>query len=299
MKTYYIYKATNKLNGKSYIGQTIDFKRRVHEHIHRRDGYCDVNSIFHKALNKYGKDQFEWTILMTVPGKEFANVAERAMIKKYDTYKPHGYNLTKGGDGGSMWNAMPVVCLTLDGKFVKRYDSACAASEDGFYFGGVLKSCRDPHSSTKGHIFMFESDYKKYGGRKKAEKRMSKRAREIYQCDMNGTLIKKFKMICDAEKELGIRHTGIVSCAKGKVKSAGGYIFVYPEDFPIKNIESHKKKVKGHKVAKIDKDTGEVLAIFDRMSDAARELNGSHKCIHKVVDEPDRTAYGFVWKSIS
>lgn len=299
MRTYYIYKATNKINGKSYIGQTIDFERRKHIHIHRRDSHCDPNSIFHMALDKYGEENFEWTILMTVPGKKFANSAERAMIRKYNTYKPNGYNLTKGGDGGSMWNAIPVVCLTLDGEFVKRYDSASSASEDGFYYGCVLHSCRDATATTKGYIFMFESEYKKNGGRKKAKRRVPNKAKEIYQCDLQGNLIKKFRMITDAENELGIRHTSIVGCAKGRYKSAGGYIFVYPEDFPIKDIESHKRKVKGRKVAKIDKKTGEVLETYDRMSDAAKELGGSHKLIHKVLDDPKKTAYGFRWKSIS
>lgn len=297
MQTYYIYKATNKINGKSYIGQTIDFDVRKHTHIHRRDKYCDVNSVFHKALDKYGEDEFEWAILMTVPGKEFANTAERAMIKKYNTYKPNGYNLTKGGDGGSMWNAMPVVCLTLDGKFVKRYDSASEASFDGFYEGGVLRSCRDATSETKGHIFMFESDYKKYGGRRKADRRLPNFAREIYQCDMDGNLIKKFRMVSDAEKELGICHSGIINCARGIYKSAGGYIFVYPEDYPIKNIEKHRKKVKGRKIAKVDVNTGEILASYDRTTDAARELGGSYKFIHKVLDNPKKTAYGYRWIS--
>ena len=297
MRTYYIYKATNKINGKSYIGQTIDFEHRKKTHLNRRDGYCDPNSIFHKALDKYGAENFEWEILMEVPGKQFANAMEIEMIRKYGTYKPNGYNLTKGGDGGSMWNAKPVVCLTKDGEFVKRYDSASETSEDGFYYGGVLKSCRDASAQTKGFIFMFEDEYKKHGGRKKANYPMPKQAKEIYQCDMNGNLIKKFPMVKMAEEELGIHHSRIIGCATGKDKSAGGYIFVYPEDFPIKDIESHKKKVKGHKVAKVDRNTGEILAVYDRMSDAARELGGSHKMIHKVCDKPDKTAYGFKWIS--
>lgn len=297
MRTFYIYKATNKINGKSYIGQTIDFEHRKHTHIHRRDGYCDPNSIFHMALDKYGEDAFEWEIIAEVPGKQFADAAEKELIRKYNTYKPNGYNLTKGGDGGSMWNAIPVVCLTLDGKFVKRYDSASSASEDGFYYGGVLHSCRDATAKTKGYIFMFEDEYKKKGGRKKAKKPLPNIAREIYQCDMDGKLIKKFPMIAIAEKELGINHSRIVGCANGRDKTAGGYIFVYPEDFPIKNIEAHKKRVKGHKVAKVDRNTGEILSVYDRMSDAAKELGGSHKMIHKVCDKPNKTAYGFKWIS--
>lgn len=296
MRTFKIYKATNKINGKSYIGQTIDFEHRKHVHIHRRDGYCDPNSIFHRALDKYGEENFEWEILAEIPGKDFANAFEREMIRKYNTYKPNGYNLTKGGDGGSMWNAIPVVRLTLDGEFVKRYDSACEASDDGFYYGGVLQSCRDPRAKTKGYIFMYEDEYKRKGGRRKEDWPVPNYAKEIIQCDMDGNFIKKYRMIADAERETGISHTRIVGCAKGRDKSANGYIFVYPEDFPIKDLESHRKKVKGRKVFKVDPTSGEILGQYDRMSDAARELGGSHKMIHKVVDT-NRTAYGFKWVS--
>lgn len=297
MRTFYIYKATNKINGKSYIGQTTNFAKRKRDHINVRDGRRDPNSIFHRAIDKYGKENFTWEILAIIPGKSLANAYECEMIRKYNSYKPFGYNMTKGGDGGSMWNAIPVVCLTLNGKFVKKYDSASEAKEDGFYYGGVLKSCRDQRSQTKGFIFMFEDEYRQKGGRRKADFGLTNRAREIYQCDLEGNLIKKFPMVSIAEKELGIEHSRIVGCATGRDKTAGGYIFVYPKDFPIKDIESHKKRVKGRKVCKVDPKTGEVLAKYDRMTDAARELNGSHKMIHKVVDKPDKTAYGFRWIS--
>lgn len=299
MRTYYIYKATNKINGKSYIGQAVNFSKRKNEHLHVRDDYHDPNSIFHKALDKYGADNFEWEIIGAIPGKPFADAFERNMIKKHNTFKPNGYNMTKGGDGGSMWNAIPVVRLTLDGKFVKRYDSAGETEDDGFYYNGVLKSCRDEITQTKGFIFMFEDEYKKCGGHGKREKHMAKNARAIYQCDINGNLIKKFTMISDAEKELGISHATIIGCATGRNKTCHGYIFVYPEDFPIKNIEERKKRVKGRKVAKVDKTTGEVIATYDRMTDAAKELGGSHKMIHKVLDSNTKTAYGYQWKSIS
>ena len=298
MQTYYIYMATNKINGKSYIGQTKDFEHRKKTHIQRRDGYCDPNSIFHKALDKYGADNFEWTILATIPGKELANAFERYFIAVYNTFKPNGYNLTKGGDGGSMWNAIPIVRLTPDGKFIKRYDCAADTIADGFYNGCAIRCCRKPYMEVNGSIFMFEEDYKKYGPRKKAKKpRFDYQKRAIYQCDMDGNLIKKFDRIADAEEELGIGHSHIVGCARGTYKTASGFIFVYPEDFPIKDIESKKKKKAGCKVAKVDKETGEILAIYDRMVDAAKDVGGTHKGIWKAVRGQTKTAYGFKWIS--
>lgn len=296
MRTYYIYKATNTINGKSYIGQTTNLKRRKREHLRRRcaSGY---RTTFQKEIDEYGEDVFEWEILSACDNKADANKEETFQMLVNNTLEPNGYNSMTGGGGGSEWHSIPVVCLTKDGEFVKRYQSASDTERDGFYYGGVLHSCRDATAETKGYIFMFEDEYIKTGGRKKEEKPLPNFAKEIYQCDMNGNLIKKFPMISIAERELGINHSCIVGCARGYDKSAGGYIFVYPEDFPIKNIESHKRKKKGRKIAKVDKTTGEILAVYDRMSDAAKELGGSHKMIHKVVDLPNRTAYGFKWIS--
>ena len=57
MRTYYIYKATNKINGKSYVGQTCDFHSRVwqHQRCYEKED-CD----FHRAIKEFGFDNFSW-----------------------------------------------------------------------------------------------------------------------------------------------------------------------------------------------------------------------------------------------
>lgn len=88
-----IYKITNKVNGKSYIGQTrytLEFRWR--QHIHKKD-----NTYFHNAIKKYGFENFTLEILEECP---VSNLNEREIfyIAKYNTFKD-GYNLTIGGDG--------------------------------------------------------------------------------------------------------------------------------------------------------------------------------------------------------
>ena len=53
-----IYKITNLINGKSYIGQTNDFQRRMREHQTKKDEYA-----IHLAIQKYGKDAFSYEII--------------------------------------------------------------------------------------------------------------------------------------------------------------------------------------------------------------------------------------------
>ena len=63
-----IYKITNKLNNKSYIGQTIDIERRWRSHKTEpfnpnSDAY---NTLFYRAIRKYGIDSFIFEIIDTI-----------------------------------------------------------------------------------------------------------------------------------------------------------------------------------------------------------------------------------------
>ena len=95
-----IYCYTNKINGKKYIGQTIN--TLVIRAKADGSGYS-AKYKFGKAIAKYGWDNFECEILETVETetdslKEQLNTLERFYISKFDTYK-NGYNSTPGGSG--------------------------------------------------------------------------------------------------------------------------------------------------------------------------------------------------------
>lgn len=87
-----IYKATNKINGKCYIGQTkFTLEKRKLEHEN-----SSYNCYFHKALKKYGLDNFSWEIIEN--GILNLNKKEIFYINEYNSFK-NGYNLTIGGEG--------------------------------------------------------------------------------------------------------------------------------------------------------------------------------------------------------
>lgn len=92
-----IYKATNKINGKSYIGQTLyPLNVRISQHKHEANRKYK-NSHFYKAIRKYGIENFEWRTLGRYSIEELNNI-EIKTIEKYDAFDK-GYNLTVGGDG--------------------------------------------------------------------------------------------------------------------------------------------------------------------------------------------------------
>ena len=88
-----IYKITNKLNGKVYIGQSVDIDTRWRQHINAKDNYA-----IHNAIKKYGKENFKFEVLLECP-EDMLDVWERDVIALYDCISPNGYNLTEGGEG--------------------------------------------------------------------------------------------------------------------------------------------------------------------------------------------------------
>lgn len=100
MKNYYgiIYKATNKVNGKSYIGQTVKpLKSRITEHRSAARYYRD-GCHFHNSIRKYGIESFVWEVLCKCESVEDLNYTEILFIEKFNTFN-NGYNLTTGGYG--------------------------------------------------------------------------------------------------------------------------------------------------------------------------------------------------------
>lgn len=101
---YTIYKITNKINGKIYIGQTIHtVEERVQRHL--RDALLyNINTHFYKAIKKYGMESFTYEAIDFAKTKQGANEKECFYIKTLDTTNHAiGYNSTPGGDGGNTY----------------------------------------------------------------------------------------------------------------------------------------------------------------------------------------------------
>ena len=102
-----IYKATNKTNGKAYIGQsTFDLEKRKGEHL-KGSQRQKPRYFFHRAIKKYGMDDFDWEILAECETKEELDRTELWFIRKHKTIAPHGYNTVLMSGGGDTFNTHP------------------------------------------------------------------------------------------------------------------------------------------------------------------------------------------------
>jgi predicted GIY-YIG superfamily endonuclease len=98
-----VYKATNKINGKVYVGYTSKkLVERIYAHFRKSINAKEraFSQPFKLALRKYGKDNFEWEELFSCETKAEACQKEIEMIEKYNSLSPNGYNMTLGGEGG-------------------------------------------------------------------------------------------------------------------------------------------------------------------------------------------------------
>jgi len=89
-----IYKATNIINQKIYIGQTKSFEQRRKGHL--KDAKSGSGCRFHVAIRKYGEENFLFEVIEECLD-DLANEKEQFWISYFDSYE-NGYNSTLGGE---------------------------------------------------------------------------------------------------------------------------------------------------------------------------------------------------------
>jgi hypothetical protein len=162
----------------------------------------------------------------------------------YDNFRNE---LIKVGLPKSLDNRKPILQFTLNGEFIKRFDSVKAASKEfGVNSGGIEHCARGSSKSSNGFIWRYEKNltdegvkpiiYEKSGRKEggipwnkgvKFSAGCNSLTKKVYQYNLNGYLIKEWECISVASNELKINRGGIENCSLGKSKSSGGFIWRY------------------------------------------------------------------------
>ena len=240
MENHYncIYMYTNKINGKGYVGQTNDFNRRYKEHIDAmiNKNNDEYNKPIHRALRKYGLDNFEVEILKeNLSTLCLLNMYECYYIKKFDLLCKNGkgYNISDGGSNGNPFAGK----TDEEMEEIRRKRSE---ARKGKYCGennpmyGVHRYGKDAPNYGKHHT---EETKQRLSEAKKSENnpmygvhRYGKDApntKRVAQYDKQMNLIKIWDYVKQVTEELGIGNNNIYNCCKGRQKTAGGYIWRY------------------------------------------------------------------------
>lgn len=200
-KMFCVYVHTNKENGKRYVGITSKLKPE-----HRWNGgrgYSE-NPHFYAAIQKYGWDGFEHTVLKDGLSEKDACVMERDLIRKWCTQDVrYGYNMTSGGEGTPDYHPSEETRAKLS--FARMKENL---SEE---------TLRRRSDGLRGRRFSEEHKRRIGDGNSKA----------IQMLSLDGKMLRSFKSAKDAEDELRISHSHISRCCHGHRKSAGGYIWQF------------------------------------------------------------------------
>lgn len=135
-------------------------------------------------------------------------------------------------------------------------------------------------------------------------------AKQVAEVDKNNTILQIWRSIIDCAENTNLDERKIAAVCRGERKTTGSRIFYWLDDNNQLIIpEYHRDEYKGakgttqiqsnsRKVAKLDLNTGEVLAIYDTIALAARENNCDNSGISKVCRGTRNKAGGFGWKYI-
>ena len=295
---YCIYKAVNKKNGKTYIGKTNNFEKRKREHFLDKR----TNSIFDRALRKHGDELFEWSILENhIPTLKAANEREQYWIKQYNAYfrwdDSNGYNMTCGGEGGNCWNVRKVAVYNLQGEYQATYGSLTECA-DALNIGGtsdISNACNDNTKQRHGYMFRYCEPNETPPNKIEPYHFDNGRKVRICQLSLDGSLLRIYSGIVDAEKE-GYRHTGILGCIKGRYRSSYGFQWCYEKDLQ-KHIGQKVEPIIGTKIQQYTLD-GQLVGEYNSCAEAARQNGWEYKVyknIHKALSTETHNCRGYVW----
>lgn len=118
-----IYKITNRVNGKIYIGQTVqELEVRVRKHFSRAKTEIKYQYPLVNDIRKYGENNFDYEIIEIINKLEQLNEREVYWINHYKSIWPNGYNVTEGGAGTKGYNHRQEDKLNMSKLKVNKYE---------------------------------------------------------------------------------------------------------------------------------------------------------------------------------
>lgn len=197
----YIYKITNDINQKIYIGKTeFSIEKRFKEHC--QDAFRDRNEKrpLYAAMRKYGTEHFH---IELIEETNIPEEREKYWIEQYRSFK-NGYNATLGGDGKRYIDYDLVISTYLITQNLN--ETAKILQCDTRHLAQILKHNNINIKSQS------EINREKYG-------------KIIGQFTKDNKLIHSFSSIQEASKSINKPRAHISECVNGKRKTAYGYIW--------------------------------------------------------------------------
>lgn len=239
-----IYLIENQINNKKYIGKTSrSLNKRWSEHKYDSK---NSNSYLHRAMRKYGFENFSISILEKVICDNLENFnnklnkLEQYYISQFDTCN-NGYNLTLGGDGSCGYT------ISQDHKNAvsKAHKGIPLSEEHKEKIAKFMQSDKNPNIGRKHSNESIQklSESRKgkcvgknnpmYGvKRKDLSERNLQSSIKVCQIDLiSGKLIKIWDSLRECSRVTGFNRNCVSDCCKGKTKQSHGFLWKYYSDY--------------------------------------------------------------------
>lgn len=332
----FIYKITNLINNKIYIGQTCkNESSRWQEHIwHAYNDPQNDAPYLCAAIKKYGRENFTHEILAEVEDKEL-NQKEKEYIALYNsTDRTIGYNIALGGDGHTKYDIDQIQFLYNKYKSIAEVARILKASPDTiskrlhglgittsndtvyqYDLNGNLISIYNSYSEAKqitklplghcipnfhysnGYFWIYEKDNLDINDVILQYKTNPNLKQVVQQYDLKCNFIQEYESCGAAAKATSINLSSLKAAANNKQVTAGGYIWYKPAE--EQNLEDkYKKYLMSRSCCEIEEVDleGNVLQKYPSAGVAETQLGWSYNSIKNVCDGKTKHTHGRIFR---
>ena len=306
-----VYKITNEVNNKVYIGQSVNIATRWSEHLRRPFNQNDKNydSYFYRSIRKYGIENFTFVILEQCSQKNL-NDREQYWINFYQAFrKEFGYNLTSGGDGSqSCGRFLDTDSVNEIKKLLLHTAKTQWDIANEFCVNQAIISYIN--SGTYWHDDNLTDPLRKRLDKKKwfcvdCGIEISDYSTRCQKCASKANTKHKNKPSAEQLKEMLISNNGNFAAVGRIYNTTGGVIrkwcmsYQMPnhsQDYATKPTKSKTKKQTIWPVQQIDMDTNDVICEFKSGAEAERVTGATH--VLDVCHGTRVSAGGYFWRQL-
>lgn len=282
----YIYKITNKINQKVYIGLTSrSIEQRWQEHLRSVETLKEKRPLYW-AIAKYGKENFTIEQIEEVEN-DFLGEREMYWINYYNSYE-QGYNATLGGDGV---HTRQIDQYNLSGQLIASYNNITEAINALQISESVIRgACNKKYKTAKGYILKYQDDPTPIESLIITAQTNNYYKKELYQYDLSGKLISIWPSITCAELQTGISN---ISRGINHNKPVSGFVWRTADTNFYDNLDLTSI------IVQMSVEDNTILAYYDSFLSAAKALG---KKTGSAISESCRnigyhkTAYGYKWR---
>lgn len=219
----FIYKITNIISKKCYIGETKKTNPELRWNEHKRKIEKGIGCpALQDAVRKYGIDKFKFEILI-ICFDENRYEFEIEYINKYNSMVPNGYNLTKGGEGGGFYGKKHTETIRkkISQTNILRYTNNPELGKEISEKNKILMN--DIYIKNKITKSVLNTERCKI---LKEQKLSFKHLKvKVLQFSIDNIFIKNYDSIKEAEKDTNVKAKNISKAINNKIKSSGGFLW--------------------------------------------------------------------------